>query len=275
MSLTFIGQQMTLYSGYLSWLTGFLGNGMNVIVFLTMRTYRITPCTFYFLIGSIMNILFLTIVLTTRILAIGYDLDFSRQSIIWCKMRFFLVYSLSLMTLTCSTLSIIDQYLITSENVHIRRLSSIKNAHRLVIIFGFVWLIHAIPSAIYRDIVPLTKTCVNTNTSYAVYSVVYIIGLLCLIPISIMIFFGYLTYRNINGRRAAIRRGFDRQTLRMTLFLVILNVICLLPYGIYIAYQVITSSLVKDNDRLIKENFALTIVTLVSYFYYSVSEKLE
>ena len=263
---------MSLYSGYLTWLTGIIGNVMNVIVFVSMRTYRITPCTFYFLIGSIANILYITIVLTTRILAIGYDLDLTRQSIVWCKMRSFFIFSLSLMTVTCSSLSTIDQYLITSENVRFRRLSSIKNARRIVIFFGVLWSLHAIPPAIYRDIIPSTNLCVNNNNEYLIYSIVYIIGLLCLIPVLIMIFFGYLTYRNMTRRRIGIQRGFDRQTTRMTLFLLILNVICLLPYGIFLAYQFLTASISKDLNRIIKENFILTIITLVSYFYYSVSE---
>lgn len=262
---------MTLYSGYVTWITGIIGNVMNVIVFLTMRTYRITPCTFYFLIGSMMNIFYIMIVLTTRILAIGYDLDLTRQSIVWCKMRYFFVYSLSLMTITCSSLSSIDQYLITSEKVHFRRLSSIRNARRVMIIFGMIWILHGIAAAVYREINPSTKTCSNSNNGYIIYTIIYIIAFLCLIPVLIMILFGYLTYRNISRRRIAIRRGFDRQTIRMTLFLLTLNVICLLPYGIFLTYQFLTTSFAKDSDRLMKENFISTIVTLVSYFYYSVS----
>lgn len=271
MSLEYLGQQLTLYSGYFTWFTGIFGNGMNIIVFLTMQTYRTTPCTFYFLIGSIDNFLYISIILTTRILAIGYNLDFTRYSLLWCKIRFFLIYSLSSITLTCSSLSTIDQYLITSRNINLRRYSSIKWAHRIILFFIILWFLHAIPTALYRDITPISHICFNNNSGYSVYTTIYLIGLLCLIPVLTMIVFGYLTYRNLNVTRVAVGRRVDYQITRMTLFLLLLNVICLLPYGIVIAYQVITTSIPKDSDRLDKENFALTIVTLVSYYYYSVS----
>lgn len=165
MSLSYIGEQFTVYGGYFILFTGIIGNGMNIIVFLTMRTYRTVPCTFYFLVGSIDNLVYLSMILTARILSVGYNNDLTRTSTIWCKMRNFFIYSLSLITLTCSSLVTIDQYLITSQNVNLRR----------------------IPAAVFREILPVSKTCANTNAQYAIYITIYLLGLLCIVPISIII----------------------------------------------------------------------------------------
>jgi hypothetical protein len=133
-----------------------------------------------------------------------------------------------------------------------------------------IWCLHAIPAAVFREIIPVSKTCANANAQYAIYITIYLLGLLCTVPISIMTVFGYLTYRNIRLTRVLVRQGADRQITQMTLVLVVLNVICLLPYGINNAYQTITSRVVKDENQLLNENFATTIITLISYFYYTV-----
>jgi len=79
MSLTYIGDQITIYIGSIFLFTGLVGNGMNILIFLSVRTYRTTPCTFYFLIGSIRVI---------------YEIDLTRNSINWCRAqkRFLLVF---------------------------------------------------------------------------------------------------------------------------------------------------------------------------------------
>ena len=44
----------------------------------------------------------------------------------------------------------------------------------------------------------------------------------------------------------------------------------MVPYSIFIGYLLITSAVGKDINRLIIENFILTILTLITYFYYTV-----
>jgi hypothetical protein len=56
----------------------------------------------------------------------------------------------------------------------------------------------------------------------------------------------------------------------MTLIQVVLDVICFVPYSIFIAYGLITSGVHKDINRLIIESFILTLFSLVCYFYYAV-----
>ena len=125
MSLPYIGQECIIYGGLFFLLMGLIGNGINIYVFSTTRVYRKTPCTFYFLVASIVNIIYILFNFTTRIVGNIYGIDFSNMSMIWCKTRQFLLYFLSLVTLTCSCLATIDQFLVTSRSVDLRQRSKI------------------------------------------------------------------------------------------------------------------------------------------------------
>ncbi|CAF1026932.1 unnamed protein product [Adineta steineri] len=269
-SLTYIGNQFTIYGGYLILLTGILGNGINILIFLSKNTYRTTPCTFYFLIASIHNIIYITLSIITRTMSIGYGIDPTRTSVIWCKIRQFLIVTVSLIALTCSCLATIDQFLVTSRSVNYRRCSNIKWAHQIVLIVIIIWCLHGIPVVLFRNISPITNTCVNTNAIYGIYTSIYILGLLCAIPVLIMLIFGYLTYRNIRYTRMLAEQRIDRQFTKMVFIQVILLVICIVPYGINNTYNLITSNVLKDANRLENENFALAILSFISYFYYAV-----
>ncbi|UJR19195.1 hypothetical protein I4U23_022325 [Adineta vaga] len=66
------------------------------VVFLSVRTYLTTPCTFYFLINSVDNTLYITINVISRIVSTGYGIDLTQTSIVWCKTRGYLLVALTL-----------------------------------------------------------------------------------------------------------------------------------------------------------------------------------
>ncbi|UJR34533.1 hypothetical protein I4U23_027310 [Adineta vaga] len=80
-------------------------------------------------IASICNILQLVSSLLLRILSVGLSLDYTRTSHIWCKTRVSLAMSVLYIASFSICLSTIDQFLITSRDVHIRQISQIKLAH--------------------------------------------------------------------------------------------------------------------------------------------------
>jgi hypothetical protein len=270
MSLLYISQQYTIYGGLFLLVTGIIGNGINILVFSTVRTYRRTPCTFYFLINSINSIIFLAINLISRIVSSGFGVDLTQTSLAWCKARGYLLLFISLISFICSCLATIDQFLVTSRNANLRNLSNIKWARRIILIIIIVSCLHAVPNFVYLDILPSTQTCVYTNNGYAIYRSIYSLSFGCFIPIFTMIIFGYLTYRNIHQTRVLAEQQADRQLTRMTLMQVILVVISQTPYGINQSYGVITSGISKDSDRVLKEYFVTIIVTLLTYIYFVV-----
>jgi hypothetical protein len=270
MSLSYIGQQISIYGGLFILLIGIVGNGMNIYVFASVRIYRTTPCSFYFLVGSIYNIVYILINVTSRIISVGYGINVVSIATIWCKVRQFCLITLSLITLSCSCLATIDQYLATSQSVHLRRWSNIKWAHRIVSAVMIFWIIHGIPCLVFYTILPNNNQCMSINAVYAAYIPICIIILISAVPVMIMTIFGYLAYRNIRQTIVLAELQADRQLTRMTLIQIVLVIICIIPAGIYSAYALITAGNVKDSNRLIKENFVLTIVSLVAYFYYAV-----
>jgi hypothetical protein len=145
-----------------------------------------------------------------------------------------------------------------------------KSAHRTVMIVIIVWCLDGIPTFIFFDISPLTKTCVVTNTVYQIYISIYILGLLYLIPVLTLIIFGFLTYQNIRQTRILVEEQANRQLTRMIFIQIILIVISMIPIGSLTVYMLITISLVKDSNQLLKEYFVDTVFSLVSYLYYVV-----
>jgi hypothetical protein len=270
MSLLYIGQQFTIYSGICLLIAGIVGNAINVWILSSVRIYRTTPCTFYFLVASIDNILYILINLITRILNVGYGIDFTRTSNIWCKIREFLLVTPTTISITCVCLAAIDQFLVTSKYVYFRRFSEIKCVHRIVFIVIIVWCLHAVPIFFFFDISPINNICTNTNATFAIYIPIYLLGIICAFPVLIIVVFGWLTYQNIHRTIVLAEQKADRQLTIMTLIQVGLVVISLVPYGIYNTYTLITSMVPKDTDRQLKEHFAHTIVSMVTYFYFVV-----
>jgi hypothetical protein len=270
MSLWHIGQQITIYGGSFIIVAGVIGNGINILVFSSVRTYRTVPCTFYFLISSICNMAFIIINLTSNILNIGYGIDLNRMSTSLCKMLTLFGNVIPLTSLTCSCLATIDQFFVTSQNANLRRLSNIKWAHRIVFIVVIVWLLHGIPMLVFYNISPVTMLCVDTSSTYSMYISIYVIALICAVPVVVMVIFGYLTYRNIHLTRVLAEQQADRQLVRMILIQVLLVVICIVPYGINSIYSLITSGVSKDTNQIIVENFVFIFLLLLIYGYYAV-----
>ncbi len=181
MSLSYIGQQLNIYVGSFFLLTGLVGNGTNIFIFSSVRSYRRTPCTFYFLIGSIVNLIYIIVNLIIRIVSAEFGIDLVRTSLIWCRIRAFIIGSLSPISFTCSCLATIDQYLATSRNASLRRYSNIQFGHRIIFIVMIIWCLHGIPVCIFYDILPITETCASTNATYAIYIFSYPLLLICLL----------------------------------------------------------------------------------------------
>jgi hypothetical protein len=266
--LLYVAKQCTIYIGSFLLIAGLFGNVMNIIIFSSLRIYRTTPCTFYFLIGSIFNGLYILLDLTSLITAVGFGIDSTGTSRIWCKVGPFFSATLSLVTFTCSCLAAIDQFLATSRNVNLRFCSNIKWAYRIIFIVIFASCLHGIPCLVYFDIIGISKLCEIINTTYAIYIPIFFFVLLCVTPIFIMILFGCLTYRNIRQTIVLAEQHADRQVTRMIFIQVILVVISNTPNSVYTAYGLITKYSTKDYGRQAKEYLTAVIITLFSYSYY-------
>ncbi len=92
---------------------GVVFNERNIWIFISLRSYRLTPYRFYFLIGLINNLDQLLINLIYDILSEDFRLNLANCSIFLCKSRLFFTAILDLICFSCACLSAIDQYLLT------------------------------------------------------------------------------------------------------------------------------------------------------------------
>jgi len=84
-SLVAAYQQMIIYSGISVLIVGLIGNCLNLIVFLSLKTFRQNSCVFYLTMMSIANIGQLITGLLTRIMISGVDIDWTQFVLFYCK----------------------------------------------------------------------------------------------------------------------------------------------------------------------------------------------
>jgi hypothetical protein len=275
MSLQYAGQQFTIYVGFFLLIVGTMGNVLNVYIFASVRTYRTTPYTFYFLAGLTHDIGQLLIGFTTRIISAGYGIDPTLTSTVWCKLRLSFVNVFATVSLTCASLAVVDQFLATSRNARIRQWSKIEIAYRVVICVLIIGWLVGIPWIIYLDISPYSGLCVFTNANFAIFLPINSLVFFSTIPVLVMVTFGCLAYRNIRQTTVLNQQRADRQLTRMICMQVILIAISEIPYGIYNAYSLGTAQIIKNADWLDKELFASRVVALINYGNFAVCSFLK
>lgn len=236
MSFIYISQQCVIYLGIIMIIVGVIGNTINILVFTSVRNYRTTPSTFYYLIGSIQEVIVLLVNVGMRVAFEGFVLELGRTSPALCKIRRYLYGVLSAIPLCYACLATMDQFFITSSNIRIRNLSSIKWAHRIVIIVIIICSLYGIPYILFADLSPATRMCIYVDTVFAVYVPLFVVLVLCITVSFILIIFGYLAYRNIQRSTALTGQGAQKQMTRMICMQVVWIVFCLAPNGIYYVY---------------------------------------
>ena len=277
-SLGYIAKQITIYLGTFTLVAGVVGGFLTTVVFLSLRTFRESPCAFYLTIMSIVNIGQMLTGLLSRIVTTGFNIDWSQTSLFFCKFRYYCFQICSLTSMTCICLATIDQYLITCTRPRWQRWSNIKLARRLVVIFVVIWILHNTPYLIYYNHVESISTsrvtCINTNNifqQYMTYGISLFFGKV--LPISITFFFGFLAYRNVQqlSHRVLplVRRELDKQLTVMILLLVVFSFFTMLPY-IIVNLLTTVPQLTQDAIVSAQLQLATTLTFLLVYAYFAV-----
>ena len=239
--LDFLIAQISIYFGIPLLIAGLLGGCLNVIVFLSLRTFRRNSCAFYLVTMSSVDCGQLFTGLLSRIMISGFDIDWTTTSAFYCKFRYFIFQTCALISLTCLCLATMDQYLATCSRPRWQRWSDLKTAYRLMIIFSILWSLHGILYAVfivlYRSISTNAWMCGIVDRSFVNYhTYCYLLILTGTLPILFTAFFGLLAYRNVrqlNYRSIPlVRQELEKQLTVMVLVQVIPNVFTLLPYTI-------------------------------------------
>ena len=161
-TLQTISENFMIYMGIPTLIIGVMGGLLNIIVFLSLKTFRESSCAFYLLVRSAMNVIQLLFGLLSRIMISGFYLDWTQSSAFYCKFRPFIIDITALMSTTCLCLATLDQYFATCSRPRWQQWSHIKLAHRLVIAFSILWLLEQIPTLIfYNQVVSASNNQTN------------------------------------------------------------------------------------------------------------------
>ncbi|CAF3987276.1 unnamed protein product [Adineta steineri] len=243
LQLQLISQRLNLTVGFILLISGIVGNLLNIFVFLNSGNYKNNACSLYVIVRSFFDLIVVGFGLGTRILSYNFQIDLTNISRIWCKLRVALIYATCLVSLTCICLQSIDAYLSSSRHVAYRRMSNVRIARYLIAGSICIWILHEVPYVYFQDLVDVAGilVCLSTNANYAWYHNYFvIIGLWTIIPITIIIVFGFLSYIHLRERHALL--DLTRQMINMTLFQSASVFIFQVPSEIAVAYFLATAN---------------------------------
>ncbi|CAF1688224.1 unnamed protein product, partial [Adineta ricciae] len=207
----------------------------------------------------------------SRILAYGFNNDLTALSLTWCKIKQHFVATCYGISVTCFWLATLDQFLITSRAVFLRRLSRIEWAHRIAAAVIVLWMLQDVPFYIFVDI--RSNVCGIYNSFWQTYNTYVCFWFLYMtIPIVIMIIFGSLAYRNLRGLTSVQLQGADQQLTLIICGQIATIIITVLPTCIYNAYSQITITANKSAEQKSLEFFIANIISFLAAIGLGVSE---
>ncbi|CAF0964557.1 unnamed protein product [Adineta ricciae] len=275
--LTITSKQITLYLGLSILIVGVLGGCLNIIVFLSLKTFRLNSCALFLIFMSFVNIGQLLTSLLSRILISGFSINLTETSFEYCKFRTYCLQVCSLTSFTCMCFATVEQFLATSLRPNWQKYLTVKRACLLCIVSFIIWLLHGIPTLIWFSPVLSNRTgtilCLATNPVYLQYmNYIYTLILIGLLPLVITVVFGSLAYWNVRQipYRAIplVRRELDKQLTSMVLVQVAHNVLVIVPYVSTLLVSTIQYVTIKSpNFRDVTLSNATT--GYIYYLYYA------
>jgi hypothetical protein len=122
---------MNRYGLLFLFIVGILGNSLNVYVFSRVHL-RQNTCVLCLLISSLVNLITIIFGIFLRCL-IGYNIDLTHHSSIFCKIRFYLIYVSQSASLWLIVFACIDRYISSSMNIIRRRRLNRQNIYRIIL----------------------------------------------------------------------------------------------------------------------------------------------
>jgi len=279
-SLTDIAHELMIILGIILLVIGCIGNVLNLFVFgswirsSSSRRNGINGSSngpLYLFTASACNLVVISYPLIVRIIFDGYgNLVTYNNALFVCKLRFFSLQTVHLISLSCTCLATLDRYLLSSRNVRLREMSfTSRQTKQFIAIISIILSIHSIPIAIYYDVV--NNQCAFVSQIYSLYYLFMVIILLYgIIPAVFLLVFGSLSLAQIKAATGLMNRR-DRQLSHMHLIQSVSVVISSLPYCIYNIYA---SSLFANTLNVTKtptELFCEYLAILMFYIHSSIN----
>lgn len=268
--------QWAICTGITILVLGIVGNVLNILVFLSLKTFRENSCAFYLTAMSFLNLGQLLTSALPRLMNMCFSIDWSSSSLFYCKFRAYCFQVCSLASFTCMCLATIDQYLTTSTYFWWQRWSSVKYAHFFFAISLVIWILHGIPVVVFFRQVPSASTgdivCIITNSNFqSYYTYGFTLILLSSLPVGVTALFGSLAYRNVTRLAfrtvPLVRRELDKQLTVMVLVQVVFTFVVIVPY--IVVYMVNLSITVSRDSYGYAQLQLARNITISLYYVYS------
>jgi len=268
-----ITQKYAYYSAYTIFATGILGNFLNILVFRTLKIFRNKSCVLYFTTESIANILQLIVFFLIYLLSEVSETDPADSILFWCKFRSIMIVLCTVTAFSAICFSAYDQYLSTNHRAHLREMSTIKLAQKLICIAIGFSILQSIPFGIFIDIRATVCSIFDPNMSNYISYFYYPIltGILSIFTSSLFSILAYRNVRRITRRQIPIvRRRLDRQLTAMVLIRVIIFVILTFPYALQRMNTFILKINQSNSFQYAINSLASVIITTFFYLNYGV-----
>jgi hypothetical protein len=280
-----ISSKINYYFAIFLFIFGILGNILNTFV-LSQRKLRSNSCAWLFLISSIFNLISILSGLTTRVLS-GWILDITDRIKFLCQLRVFILLTSRTIASWLLMLAIFDRWLLSCINIHYRRLSKLKNAKRgmIIIIFISILIYSPVFYCYQANLMNTPLKCYTKTIKCRIFTDQIYTFLTILIPLILMILFGFLTMSNVREihHRAQVLllsrfnqtritkehqqrfKIIDRHLLIMLLVQISFLTLFTLPQAIEMIYLTITTNQFKSSLQNTIENSIFTFSLLLTY----------
>jgi len=264
---------------------GIIGNILNIFV-LSQRPFRSNSCAWLFRTSSIFNLISILSGLTTRLLS-GWILDITDRIKFLCQLRVFTLLTSRTIASWLIMLAILDRWLLSCTNIHYRRLSKLNNAKQgMIIIIVISILIYSPIFYCYQaNLIDTPLKCYTKTIKCRIFTDQVYTFLTILIPLILMILFGFLTMSNVrrihhraqiplisrlsqtlitNGHRQRLK-SIDRHLLVMLLVQICILTLFTFPQVIEMIYLTITTNQLKSSLQNTIEKSIFTFSLLLTY----------
>ncbi|CAF1373139.1 unnamed protein product [Adineta ricciae] len=207
-----ITSDLALYGSFILLILGNIGCLCNFITF-SSKQMRQNSCGWNFLMSTIADFFLFNSLLPTKMASDYFGNTLILTSSLYCKMRTFIGFTLPSISLGYLVFAALDRCLATSQSTRLRSFSQIKVAHRLTCAPILLYTFTTAHQLYYYD---LRSKCAPLPGNYSIFMSVYNIIWTSLVPQSIMLTFGLVTFYNMRAsrRRLIVQGAQQRNQLR-------------------------------------------------------------
>ena len=201
--LSIIIRYLSVVINSITLVIGTIGGLCNLITFTSPKLRR-SSCVFYLLCATAFQLISVLVIVPTRIALDYFGDGLEHRSIVFCKLRYYLVITLPELGTFYILFAILDRCLATSNHAHMRQWSQLKVAHRLAaitLIFSVVSNLHVfVFYTIYNG-----NCQASSRNFYALFITFYFLLVVIVLPLALMLILSIATVWHVRQTRRRVR----------------------------------------------------------------------